>query len=66
MWKLTVTRTTEREIFEKLSEVNDYIVLEFPSLREAHEYIIMTEQFGVGEFKFLLDYINEKKGEAEC
>lgn len=66
MWKLTITRTTERDILEYLSEVKDYFVLEFPSLKEAHDYIVMTEQYGIGEFKFSLDYAGEKKGVAVC
>lgn len=66
MWKLTITRTTERELFENLTAINDYFVLEFPSLKEAHDYIVMTEQYGIGEFKFSLDYAGEKKGVAVC
>ena len=66
MWRLTVEVTTTKVIFEKPEEVKDEIVMHFPALGLALDYMTLTQHHVVGKLKFGLEYIEEEKEEGEC
>lgn len=65
MWKLTIERTYMRKGYELEYSQTDVIVLNFPSLGLASQYIHNTQEFADGELKYHLEYV-EKEGEEEC
>lgn len=65
MWRLTVESITEKVIFDKPEEVKDEMVYETDSLHDVHSLINFTNKYGIGKFKYNIEYFT-KEGECEC
>lgn len=65
MWRLTINRTTERMLGERMTEFYDYMVYESDELSDIHYLINFTNKRGVGKFKYEIEFV-AKGGEEEC
>lgn len=65
MWKLTIERTYKKMGFEREYDVTDEMVLNFPYLGHAHEYMEITQKYAEGELKYHLEYV-AKEGEENA